>query len=102
MPDADGRFTEAVQPSSMNQFQGRYAVLHPWDGKVSCENPNRGIWGGPTRGGTPRPDVAKSRLQTGAVRAAPNLARLLLDPIPGVTPGATPDADPGLIPELGE
>jgi len=101
MPDAEGRFTEEVQPSSANQFQGRYAVLHPWTGKLVCETPQRGLWGGPPSGGAGSTDVAKSRLQVGAVRPASNLASLLLDPIPGVTPGKTGGA-PGLIPELGE
>ncbi len=103
MPDPEGRFTEEVQAASTNQFQGRYAILHPWESKVSCENPNRGRWGGPPTGPAPRTDVAKSRLITGSVRPSPNLASLLLDPIPGVKPGAAADrGDPGLIPEMGE
>jgi len=103
MPDAEGRFTEEVQAASTNQFQGRYAILHPWEGKVACENPRRGHWGGPPNGPTPRTDVAKSRLTTGAVKPSPNLASLLLDPIPGVKPGAAADkGEPGLIPEMGE
>jgi len=101
-PDAEGRFIEETQSSSQgNQFQGRYAILHPWVGELSCEQPLRGLWGGPPSGPAPGTDVAKSRLQTGAVTAASNLATLLLDPIPGVVPGAAP-AEPGLIPEMGE
>jgi len=102
-PDAEGMFVEEVQPAPHggNQFQGRYAILHPWEGKLSCENPRKGMWGGPPSGPNPGTDVAKSRLQTGAVTASPNLASLLVDPIPGVVPGKTP-ADPGLIPEMGE
>ncbi len=105
MPDPEGRFTEKVQPSSMNQFQGRYAVLHPWTGKLACESPQRGLWGGPPSGGEPPPGVARSRLQAGEVQAAKDLASLLLDPIPGVTPtkGTRPTKPaPGLIPELTE
>jgi len=102
-PDAQGRFTEEVQASSVNQFQGRYAILHPWEGKVSCENPLRGRWGGPPNGPSPGTGVAKSRLATGALKAAPNLASLLVDPIPGVRPGSPePAPDEGLIPELGD
>ena len=103
-PDPEGRFTEAVQRvSSGNQFQGRYAVLHPWTGSLRCEHPRRGVWGGPPSGGASTPGIAKSRLLGGAVRAAPDLASLLLDPIPGVAPRAgTKEAPAALIPELGE
>jgi hypothetical protein len=31
----------------LNNFQGRYAMLHPWVGPVACESPQRGAWGGP-------------------------------------------------------
>ena len=31
----------------MNNFQGRYAIRHPWVGPIDCENPQRGRWGGP-------------------------------------------------------
>ena len=101
-PDTEGRFTEEVQPSSTNQFQGRYAVLHPWTGKLACENAQKGTWGGPPSGNAPATDVAKSRLQTGAVTATPNLASLLVDPIPGVVPAKARDAAPNLIPEMGD
>jgi hypothetical protein len=32
---------------AMNNFQGRYAIRHPWVGPMDCENPQRGRWGGP-------------------------------------------------------
>ena len=47
MPDANGVMEQSVQPSSVNNFQGRYAMLHPWTGPVACETPQRGAWGGP-------------------------------------------------------
>jgi hypothetical protein len=34
-------------PSSYNNFQARYAVRHPWTGKIYCHDPIRGRWGGP-------------------------------------------------------
>jgi hypothetical protein len=51
-PDAQGVFGEkgAVASPSQNNFQGRYAVLHPWEGKVECQSPIRGRWGGPPQG----------------------------------------------------
>ena len=39
-------------PSMVNNFQGRYIMLNPWEGKMSCENPVRGRWGGPPAGET--------------------------------------------------
>ncbi len=47
-------------PSSFNNFQGRYIILNPWEGKIECENPTRGRWGGPVNGGaTPKPMAAQ-------------------------------------------
>ena len=34
--------------SPINNFQGRYAIRHPWKGEIKCENPVRGRWGGPS------------------------------------------------------
>ncbi len=39
--------------SSMNNFQARYIIRHPWEGPITCRNPQRGIWGGPPNGGQP-------------------------------------------------
>ena len=30
-----------------NNFQGRYVIRHPWTGPIACEEPERGVWGGP-------------------------------------------------------
>ena len=62
-PDAQGRFDREVHTGNgINNFQGRYAVLHRWRGAVECDNPRRGVWGGPPNGSSP------------AARAARNLA----------------------------
>lgn len=47
IPDPEGKMTRGAQPSGGNSFQGRYVMLHPWDGPIQCETPHRGIWGGP-------------------------------------------------------
>ncbi|MFO0709018.1 MAG: DUF2330 domain-containing protein [Sandaracinus sp.] len=47
VPDVNGIMEQAVQPSPTNNFQGRYAMLHPWTGPVTCNAPDRGQWGGP-------------------------------------------------------
>jgi hypothetical protein len=41
----------AVEAASVNNFQGRYIIRHYWAGKVTCENPAWGQWGGPPEGG---------------------------------------------------
>ena len=53
-----GKLEEGAQPSSVNNFQGRYAIRHPWTGAVACQNPRRGIWGGPPDGGAVSPQAA--------------------------------------------
>ena len=46
----NGKLEERSQPSSINNFQARYAIRHEWTGAITCKNPRRGIWGGPPRG----------------------------------------------------
>jgi len=49
--DEDTRKLEqGAQPSSSNNFQGRYAIRHAWTGPISCLDPVRGRWGGPPAG----------------------------------------------------
>lgn len=54
------------QPGRVNNFQGRYAILHPWTGQVACQQPRFGGWGGPPgrrayRGATASPAGFLSR-----------------------------------------
>ncbi len=59
MPDQNGELAERrAQAASYNNFQGRYVILHRWEGPVACENPLRGTWGGPPDGSSPRPFAA--------------------------------------------
>ncbi len=37
-----------AEESTRNNFQGRYIIKHGWDGPVTCEDPQRGRWGGRT------------------------------------------------------
>jgi hypothetical protein len=53
-----GKLEDGAQPSSVNNFQGRYVIRHRWTGAVACANPRRGIWGGPPDGGKPGPQAA--------------------------------------------
>jgi hypothetical protein len=36
-----------VDPSGVNNFQGRYIIRHYWDKPVACKNPQYDNWGGP-------------------------------------------------------
>jgi hypothetical protein len=45
-----GKLEQGSQYDSTNNFQGRYAVRHPWTGPIKCKNPVRGVWGGPPGG----------------------------------------------------
>ncbi|MBL0216411.1 MAG: DUF2330 domain-containing protein [Myxococcales bacterium] len=50
-----GKLEEGAVAASDNNFQGRYAVRHPWTGPLTCAQPVRGRWGGPPRDVMARP-----------------------------------------------
>ncbi len=58
----DTALEHGAAPDSYNNFQARYAIRHPWEGEIACDNPVRGRWGGPPSGGEnavrPARDVA--------------------------------------------
>jgi hypothetical protein len=85
MPDQNGDLQERrAQASSFNNFQGRYVILHRWEGEIACENPVRGTWGGPPGGPTPRPFAAGNTALKGATGATltNQLPRLIRTDIP--------------------
>ncbi|MCB9744755.1 MAG: DUF2330 domain-containing protein [Alphaproteobacteria bacterium] len=45
LPDREGQLSQGVEPAPHNAFQGRYVILHPWEGEVRCELPAWGQWG---------------------------------------------------------
>jgi hypothetical protein len=45
-----GGLERGAVEASTNNFQGRYVIRHPWEGEIACEDPRRGIWGGPPGG----------------------------------------------------
>ena len=71
-PDDRGTLEHGSRPSQygQNQFQGRYAIRHPWTGPVACEHPNRGIWGGPPDG-IPGTSAAKPALNLAFAKRKP-------------------------------
>ena len=83
-PNARGRMERGVTPSPINNFQGRYAILHRWRGPIECAHPTRGMWGGPPNGAAPRPQAAQDlatqprrgvRLRRFLHRSIPELSR---------------------------
>ena len=44
---ANGELEHGASPADVDNFQGRYAIRHPWVGPITCKEPRRGIWGGP-------------------------------------------------------
>ncbi|HEY5924214.1 MAG TPA: DUF2330 domain-containing protein, partial [Kofleriaceae bacterium] len=51
------KLEEGAQKSTVNNFQGRYAIRHPWTGAIACQSPIRNRWGGPPGRGEPPPPV---------------------------------------------
>jgi len=99
--NGQGGLEEGAQPSAQNNFQGRYAIRHPWTGPIRCEHPRRKIWGGPP------PEVAQQAgfQYTGvkpavglafAPRGEIQLAQVVRRDIPeiGITAGAVAAAPP--------
>ncbi|MGB5810307.1 MAG: DUF2330 domain-containing protein [Polyangiales bacterium] len=67
MPNQNGELGERrAEASNVNNFQGRYAILHSWEGEIACENPMRGMWGGPPGKPEPRPFAAPNTMLKGA------------------------------------
>ncbi|ACY19112.1 DUF2330 domain-containing protein [Haliangium ochraceum] len=77
---SDKKLETGAQSSGVNNFQGRYAVRHRWTGKVECENPRYGIWGGPPGGGKPGPVPAMQRAS--APREELSLASMVAQDVP--------------------
>ena len=57
------KLPQGATPSGVNNFQARYIIRHEWPGKIACQNPIRGRWGGPWPdwhgGGSQSPRAAK-------------------------------------------
>ena len=70
----DGALEKGSRSSSINNFQARYAIRHEWTGPVTCENPRRGIWGGPPAGvsgsSSPKPALELAFAPRGKIKLA--------------------------------
>jgi hypothetical protein len=91
--DGKGALEHGFTTASTNNFQGRYAIRHPWTGAITCKDPQRGIWGGPPNGGSPniKPAVGTAFAPRGKLQ----LATLVKGSLPDVV------ALPGAVTPLG-
>ena len=100
VPSRGGIMDRDVQPSAMNNFQGRYAILHWWNRRLTCEHPRRGEWGGPPNGGQPPGAEAAQNLAT-QPRSGVRLERFLRAPLPELSPrrrgGGARGVEPGSL-----
>ena len=69
---------QSSKADSINNFQGRYAIRHVWEGEITCDNPVRGRWGGPPSGtAQPQPSAAQDTafVKRGAFELTANVMR---------------------------
>lgn len=70
-----GMLETGASASSHNNFQGRYAIRHPWGGEIECKAPRRGMWGANPKGAsTPKSASGMAPVKRGAltlVKAVP-------------------------------
>ena len=76
--------TGATKGSGVNNFQGRYAIRHPWKGPIECQNPQRGVWGGPPSGHTGETGTKAVRDVAFAPRGKVELAALVKHDVPEI------------------
>jgi MYXO-CTERM domain-containing protein len=82
--DGKGKLEERARPDSINNFQGRYAIRHPWTGPIECKNPQRGIWGGPPDGSQIAGDVKPATNTAFAPRGQARLPALVAQDVPEI------------------
>jgi hypothetical protein len=92
--DASGKLEHEAKPSQVNSFQGRYAIRHPWKGKVECASPVRGVWGPPP--GQARIEAKPAADIAFAPRGGVNLLSFLKQDVPalGISLGDTATGAP--------
>lgn len=91
------------QPGSFNNFQGRYAIRHPWKGPIDCPNPVRGRWGGPPSD-QPRNQTTVAKDLAFAPREGVKLASFVRHDVPEIHLQGAPltlarVTHPGMAPE---
>jgi MYXO-CTERM domain-containing protein len=83
---SNGKLEEGSQPvtdvNGVNNFQARYAIRHPWEGPITCDNPRRGVWGGPPAGVGASQEVRPAMDLAFAPRGAMPLREMLRQNVP--------------------
>ena len=95
-PDRSGELSMDVSNSgSLNNFQGRYVILHPWSDAPKCQQPERGYWGGPPSGSaTNATQSARNTALTGAAPKAAVLPALIAQSLTALEVTADKPLDP--------
>jgi hypothetical protein len=90
----DGALEQGAKADSVNNFQARYAIRHPWEGPVACKDPHRGRWGGPPPSSAePRGKGPLTATDLNYVKRRPvDLASLVKQPVPEIGPLPTAPA----------
>jgi hypothetical protein len=76
-----------VQDGGQNNFQGRYIIRHYWEGKIACQNPTYGRWGGPPAGSsepTTSGAAQPARDLANAPRGKMKLSEVVQSPLPSL------------------
>jgi hypothetical protein len=95
VPDQQGNLDPAVQTGAgVNNFQGRYVILHPWTEPLLCEHPVRGTWGGPPGNSMPTTQATSNNALRGAAPVAGSLESLIAENIPSLDVTASNPVDP--------
>jgi hypothetical protein len=101
---SDGKLETGATPlpeGNISNFQGRYAIRHPWAGPITCNNPRRGIWGGPPAGVQASGGAQVAQDLAFAPRGRLQLATFVQHDVPeiGLKAGVSePVAGPGELP----
>jgi hypothetical protein len=89
-----GTLESGAQRGSINNFQGRYAIRHKWNGPIACDNPQRGVWGGPPASVVAGNTQPKPALNVAFAPRGLSLPSFLTQDLPelGVKSGGAPPA----------
>ena len=102
VPGQNGELPRGVQQAGSNNFQGRYVIRHPWAGPITCNEPRRGIWGGPV--GPVADATLKVATDTAFAPRGASLASFLAGPAPELDAPGNPlpkgPIDPPRWPEI--
>ncbi len=92
--------SKIMTEGGVSNFQGRYAIRHPWKGAIACSNPKRGIWGGPWAGEQSKGTQVAQDLAF-APRGALQLASVVQHDVPEIalsSEGSSRVPEPGGLP----